>query len=80
VKHVKAGDLVINLQRENWTQRRKVRGDDAIRCPPASILRRRRWWRINPPTAQLMLSDFRRSQGRRLGDHERRQFAGRPDS
>src|ERR1700740_212285 len=33
VSHVKPGDLVINLQRENWTQRRKVKGDDAIPLP-----------------------------------------------
>src|SRR6266851_5686801 len=36
VKHVKTGDLVINLQRENWAQRRKVKGDDTI--PPTALL------------------------------------------
>src|SRR5213083_2300739 len=30
VSHVKPGDLVINLQRENWTQKRRVKGDDVI--------------------------------------------------
>src|SRR6516164_951846 len=30
VTHVKSGDLVINLQRENWTQKRRVKGDDVI--------------------------------------------------
>src|SRR6184192_1138200 len=34
VAHVKAGDLVINLQRENWTQRRRVAADDVIPVPP----------------------------------------------
>ncbi|MCX7362839.1 MAG: zinc-dependent alcohol dehydrogenase family protein [Alphaproteobacteria bacterium] len=58
VKHVKPGDLVINLQRENWTQRRKVKGDDAIPLPPGIDLRQAAMVRINPPTAQLMLSDF----------------------
>lgn len=58
VKHVKAGDLVINLQRENWTQRRRVRGDDAIPLPAGIDLRQAAMVRINPPTAQLMLSDF----------------------
>lgn len=58
VKHVKKGDLVINLQRENWTQRRKVKGDDAIALPPGIDLRQAAMVRINPPTAQLMLSDF----------------------
>src|SRR5882724_3857885 len=58
VKHVKAGDLVINLQRENWTQRRKVRGDEAIPLPAGIDLKQAAMGRINPPTAQLMLSDF----------------------
>jgi NADPH:quinone reductase-like Zn-dependent oxidoreductase len=58
VKHVNKGDLVINLQRENWTQRRKVKGDDAIPLPPGIDLKQAAMVRINPPTAQLMLSDF----------------------
>ena len=58
VTHVEKGDLVINLQRENWTQRRRVKGDDAIPLPPGIDLRQAAMVRINPPTAQLMLSDF----------------------
>lgn len=58
VKHVKKGDLVINLQRENWAQRRKVKGDDAVPLPAGIDLRQAAMVRINPPTAQLMLSDF----------------------
>ena len=58
VSHVKKGDLVINLQRENWTQRRRVKGDDAIPLPAGIDLRQAAMVRINPPTAQLMLSDF----------------------
>jgi trans-2-enoyl-CoA reductase len=58
VKHVRKGDLVINLQRENWVQRRKVKGDDAIPLPAGIDLRQAAMVRINPPTAQLMLSDF----------------------
>ena len=58
VKHVKKGDLVINLQRETWAQRRKVKGDDAIPLPAGIDLRQAAMVRINPPTAQLMLSDF----------------------
>jgi len=58
VKHVKTGDLVINLQRENWAQRRRVKGDDAIPLPAGIDLRQAAMVRINPPTAQLMLSDF----------------------
>ncbi|MBS0520006.1 MAG: zinc-dependent alcohol dehydrogenase family protein [Proteobacteria bacterium] len=58
VRHVKPGDLVINLQRENWTQRRKVKGSDAIPLPAGIDLRQAAMVRINPPTAALMLSDF----------------------
>ena len=58
VKHVKKGDLVINLQRENWAQRRKVKGDDAIPLPAGIDLKQAAMVRINPPTALLMLSDF----------------------
>jgi NADPH:quinone reductase-like Zn-dependent oxidoreductase len=58
VKHVRPGDLVINLQRENWAQRRKVKGDDAIPLPAGIDLRQAAMVRINPPTALLMLTDF----------------------
>lgn len=58
VQHVKPGDLVINLQRENWTQKRRVKGDDAIPLPAGIDLRQAAMVRINPPTARLMLSDF----------------------
>ena len=58
VKHVKPGDLVINLQRENWAEKRRVKGNDAIPLPAGIDLRQAAMVRINPPTAQLMLSDF----------------------
>jgi trans-2-enoyl-CoA reductase len=58
VKHVKPGDLVINLQRENWVQKRRVKGVDAIPLPAGIDLRQAAMVRINPPTAELMLSDF----------------------
>ncbi|MBU8875945.1 zinc-dependent alcohol dehydrogenase family protein [Reyranella sp. MMS21-HV4-11] len=58
VKHLARGDLVINLQRENWTQKRRVKGDDAIPLPAGIDLRQAAMVRINPPTARLMLSDF----------------------
>lgn len=57
VSHVKPGDLVINLQRENWTQRRRVKGEDVITVPPGLPLRQAAMLRINPPTALLMLTD-----------------------
>lgn len=58
VAHVAPGDLVINLQRENWAQRRRVRGEDAIPLPPGMDLRQAAMVRINPPTALLLLADF----------------------
>src|SRR3954471_3959359 len=58
VRHVKVGDLVINLQRENWAQKRRVKGVDAIPLPAGIDLKQAAMLRINPPTAELMLSDF----------------------
>jgi len=58
VTHVKPDDLVINLQRENWAQRRRVKGDDVIAVPPRMDLRQGAMLRINPPTALLMLTDI----------------------
>jgi NADPH:quinone reductase-like Zn-dependent oxidoreductase len=58
VTHVKPGDLVINLQRENWAQRRRVRGDDVIPVAAGTDRQQAAMLRINPPTALLLLSDF----------------------
>jgi len=58
VSHVKPGDLVINLQRENWTQRRRVKADVVVPVPPRMDVRQAAMLRINPPTALLLLSDF----------------------
>ena len=38
VSHVKPGDLVINLQRENWTQKRRVKADDVIKVPAVLVM------------------------------------------
>jgi NADPH:quinone reductase-like Zn-dependent oxidoreductase len=57
VAHVKPGDRVINLQRENWTQRRRVRGDDVVPVPAGLDDLQAAMLRINPPTARLLLSD-----------------------
>jgi len=57
VTHVKPGDLVINLQRENWTQKRRVKADDVVAVPPGMDLRQAAMLRINPPTALLLLTD-----------------------
>ena len=58
VTHVTAGELVINLQRENWAQRRRVKADDVIAVPPDLDLRQGAMLRINPATALLLLSDI----------------------
>jgi mitochondrial enoyl-[acyl-carrier protein] reductase / trans-2-enoyl-CoA reductase len=58
VSHVKPGDLVINLQRENWTQRRRVKREDVIPVPSRMDLRQAAMLRINPPTALLLLTDI----------------------
>jgi NADPH:quinone reductase-like Zn-dependent oxidoreductase len=58
VAHVRPGDLVIDLQRENWTQRRRVNGDDVIVIPAGMDLRQAAMVRINPPTALLLLGDI----------------------
>jgi NADPH:quinone reductase-like Zn-dependent oxidoreductase len=58
VSHVRPGDLVINLQRENWAQRRRVKGDDVIPVPPSIDVLQGAMLRINPPTALLLLTDI----------------------
>jgi mitochondrial enoyl-[acyl-carrier protein] reductase / trans-2-enoyl-CoA reductase len=58
VSHVKVGDLVINLQRENWAQRRRVKGEEVIAVPAGMDLQQAAMLRINPPTALLLLTDF----------------------
>ena len=57
VTHVKPGDLVINMQRENWAQRRRVKADDAVPIPPGLDPAQAAMLRINPPTALLLLED-----------------------
>ena len=58
VSHVKTGDLVINLERENWAQQRRVKADSVIGVPAALDLRQAAMLRINPPTALLLLTDI----------------------
>src|ERR1700758_2262880 len=57
VTHVKPGDLVINMQRENWTQRRRVKAEDALPIPEGLDLKQAAMLRINPATALLLLED-----------------------
>jgi len=57
VTHLQPGDLVINLQRENWTQQRRVSARDVIKLPAGIDVRQAAMLRINPPTALLLLGD-----------------------
>src|SRR5215469_13942218 len=57
VTQMKSGDLVINIERENWAQRRRVRAEDAVPIPPGLDLVQAAMLRINPPTALLLLED-----------------------
>jgi len=54
---LRAGDLMINMQRENWAQRRRITEADAIRIPSGLDLAQAAMLRINPATAQLLLED-----------------------
>jgi NADPH:quinone reductase-like Zn-dependent oxidoreductase len=58
VTHVKRDDLVINLQRENWAQQRRVKGDDVIAVSPGVDIQQAAMLRINPATALLLLTDI----------------------
>ena len=58
VAHVKVGDLVINLQRENWAQKRRVQGDDVIAVTDGIDIQQAAMLRINPATALLLLTDI----------------------
>jgi len=58
VTHVKSGELVINLQRENWTQQRRVKGDDVIAVSDGIDIQQAAMLRINPATALLLLTDI----------------------
>src|SRR6516165_5288859 len=57
VPGVRPGDLVVNMQRENWVQRRRIRGEDAIPIPPGLDVAQAAMLRINPATALLLLED-----------------------
>ncbi len=65
VGHVRPGDLVIHLQRENWVQRRRIAANDAIPLPADLDLMQAAMLRINPATALCLLEDH---VGLRLGD------------
>jgi len=57
VSDLKPGDRVINLQRENWVQKRRVKASDAIKVRDDIPVAQAAMLRINPPTALLLLED-----------------------
>src|SRR3989441_2590946 len=57
VSYVQPGDLVINLQRENWAQQRRVKADDVIAAAPGIDIQQAAMLRITPATALLLLTD-----------------------
>jgi NADPH:quinone reductase-like Zn-dependent oxidoreductase len=57
VGDIRPGDLVVNLQRENWAQRRRIRAEDAVPLPAGLDLAQAAMLRINPATALLLLED-----------------------
>src|SRR5438067_5356129 len=59
---IRVGDLVGNMQRENWTQRRRIKAEHAIPLPSDLDLLQAAMLRINPATAQLLLEDHLRLQ------------------
>ena len=57
VSGLKPGDLVINMQRENWAAGRQVKAADAVPIPAGLDIAQAAMLRINPPTALLLLED-----------------------
>lgn len=62
VRSPRVGDLVINMQRENWCARRRVPAHDLISIDPGTDVAQAAMLRINPATALLLLTDMRRLQ------------------
>ncbi|MEH6524635.1 MAG: 2-enoyl thioester reductase domain-containing protein [Sneathiella sp.] len=58
VNAVSIGDIVINLERENWAQQRRVKATSVIKLPSNINLTQAAMIRINPPTVRLLLQDI----------------------
>ena len=57
VDEIRRSELVVNLERENWVQRRRIRAENAIPVPAGVDPAQAAMLRINPATAQLLLED-----------------------
>jgi len=58
VTGVKPGDLVINLDRQNWAQRCRIKANRVVVLPRETDVLQAAMIRINPPAAMLLLSDI----------------------
>jgi mitochondrial enoyl-[acyl-carrier protein] reductase / trans-2-enoyl-CoA reductase len=54
---IRPGDLVVNMQRENWVQKKRLPAAEAIPLPPGLDPLQAAMLRINPATALLLLED-----------------------
>ena len=52
------GDRVINLGRDNWTQKRKIKAVQAIKVPTEGDVLQLAMLKVNPATALLMLRNY----------------------
>jgi mitochondrial enoyl-[acyl-carrier protein] reductase / trans-2-enoyl-CoA reductase len=58
VKHLKAGDLVVPLGRQNWVQQKTMPATQAIKIPEGADVLQLAMLRVNPPTAHLMMTQY----------------------
>jgi NADPH:quinone reductase-like Zn-dependent oxidoreductase len=58
VRQLAVGDVVINLGRDNWCQRRKVPAAQALKVPADADLLQLAMLKVNPATALLMLRNY----------------------
>lgn len=58
VSHVRPGDRVLLLSRENWAQKRRVKGGQVLKLPEAGDVLQLAMLKVNPATAWLMLGDY----------------------
>jgi NADPH:quinone reductase-like Zn-dependent oxidoreductase len=58
VGHLQVGDRVINMDRDNWAQQRKVKAARAIKMPEGVDVLQLAMLKVNPATARLMLRDY----------------------
>jgi len=58
VRGLAEGDLVIPLDRENWVQRKKVKGAQLVKVPAKVDPLQLAMLKVNPPTAHLMMTNY----------------------